>query len=317
MEIVDRLLSGDIRAVARIITYLENNDPKGIEAIRLLYPKTGNASLIGITGPPGAGKSTLVDKMAKHLRARDRTVAIVAVDPTSPFTGGALLGDRVRMREIYTDPGVFIRSMGTRGHLGGLALSTGNAVKVLDAYGFDYILVETVGAGQSEVDIIEQAHTVVVVTMPGMGDEIQVFKAGIMEIGDVFVINKADRDGADKIAQEIDMMLDLDHDMPWKAPVIKTVASEVKGIDDLMVAIANHQKYMETSGELERFKRESVEKEFSQIVERSVVHSFLRQEQVKQVFEKLCSDVQDRCTDPYSAAERLLDLFLKNNMKKD
>jgi LAO/AO transport system kinase len=210
MELVEAVLSGDRRAIARLITRIENDGEDAHANLAQIYPHTGRAHIIGVTGTPGTGKSTLVNELAKAYRAADQQVGVVAVDPTSPFSGGAILGDRIRMRDLAGDPGVFVRSMATRGSLGGLARATADAIKVLDAAGFDVIIVETVGAGQSEVEIAETAHTVVVVEAPGMGDEVQAIKAGILEIADVFAVNKADREGADRTASALKMMLDLD-----------------------------------------------------------------------------------------------------------
>jgi LAO/AO transport system kinase len=209
--LLQRFQQGDRRALARAITWVENGTPEAGELIRSTYPSTGRAHVVGITGPPGAGKSTLVDRLASRYRELGQSVAIVAVDPTSPFSGGAILGDRIRMQRTLNDPGVFMRSLASRGHLGGISIATGDVVGLLDAFGFDVILVETVGAGQSEVEIMELAHTTTVVLIPGMGDDIQAIKAGILEIGDLFAVNKADRDGADRSVMEIEMMLDLGH----------------------------------------------------------------------------------------------------------
>ncbi len=210
-DLFERFQRGERRALARAITWVENGAPEAIDLIRATYPLTGRAHVIGITGPPGAGKSTLVDRIASEFRRLGKSVGIVAVDPTSPFSGGAILGDRIRMQRTLSDPGVFMRSLASRGHLGGISVATGDVVNLLDAFGFDVILVETVGAGQSEVEIMELAHTTTVVLIPGMGDDIQAIKAGILEIGDLFAVNKADRDGADRTVTEIEMMLDLGH----------------------------------------------------------------------------------------------------------
>ncbi len=210
-ELIDRFLGGDRRALARAITWVENGAPEAGELIKASYDRTGRSHVIGITGPPGAGKSTLVDRLAAHLRSQGKSVGIVAVDPSSPFSGGAILGDRIRMQRTLSDPGVFMRSLASRGHLGGISVATGDVVGLMDAFGFDTVLVETVGAGQSEVEIMQLAHTTVVVLIPGMGDDIQAIKAGILEIGDVFAVNKADREGADKTVLELEMMLDLGH----------------------------------------------------------------------------------------------------------
>ncbi len=235
MDLVDRLLAGDRRAVARLISLVENGAPESREALAALFPHTGHAHIVGITGSPGSGKSTLVNQLAKVFRRQGATVGIVAVDPTSPFSGGAILGDRIRMQDLCGDPGVFIRSMATRGALGGLARATSDVVKVLDAFGKDVILVETVGVGQDEVDIAKAAHTTIVVEAPGMGDDIQAIKAGVMEIADILVVNKADREGAERTVAALEMMLDLNGHPAcgWQTPVLKTVATQDEGIADL------------------------------------------------------------------------------------
>src|SRR3954469_3728045 len=251
------VLAGRYRALGKAISLVERDDPEAERLLAELYPSTGRARIIGITGSPGAGKSTLVASMAKHYRAQGKRVGIVAVDPTSPFTGGAILGDRIRMSDLYTDRGVFIRSMATRGFLGGVARATNDVVDLLDAAGFDIVLVETVGVGQDEVEIIRTVQTNVVVLVPGMGDDIQAIKAGIMEIGDVFAVNKADRPGADRTVTEITMMMSLveEHD-DWIPPIVKTVASTHQGTDDLDAAIVKHFEHIQTSGELDRRNRE-------------------------------------------------------------
>lgn len=262
MEIVKEILSGNKRALARAITIVENEDLEGQknkeQLLKEIYPYTGKAYIIGITGSPGAGKSSLVNKLTEHIRRLGLTVGILAVDPTSPFTGGALLGDRIRMQDHFLDPGVFIRSMGTRGSLGGLAKSTKDVVKVLDAFGMDIIIIETVGVGQSELDVMYAADSTVVVLTPGAGDVVQTLKAGIMEIADIFAVNKADMVGADKVVTQVEAMLDLKDDMKWRPPVVKVVSTSNQGLDSLYEAIEKHRKYLEKTGELDKVRKERV-----------------------------------------------------------
>jgi LAO/AO transport system kinase len=271
-DLFEKLISGDRRAAARVISLVENDGPGAPEIIRLLHRHTGRAHIVGITGPPGAGKSTLVTAVARELRSREMTVGIVAIDPTSPFSGGALLGDRVRMQELATDKGVFIRSMASRGSLGGVARATNDVINVLDAFGRDVIVVETVGAGQVEVDIVRFAHTSVVVTMPGAGDEIQAIKAGILEIGDVFVVNKADRDESSRTALELSLMLELSPRQPdaWVPPILKTVATTGEGVGQLVDALLEHYRYLREHDLLEAKQRERMISEMVEIISQRV-----------------------------------------------
>jgi len=304
---VTQALAGDRRALARLISFVEDDGPQAHRALALLHPHSGHAHIIGVTGAPGTGKSTLVNELAKGLRAQGRTVGIVAVDPTSPFTGGALLGDRVRMRDLAGDPGIFIRSMATRGSLGGLAQATGDVVKVLDAVGFAVVLVETVGVGQAEVDIARTAHTTVVVEAPGLGDEVQALKAGLLEIADLLVVNKADRPGAAQTARALEAMLDLGRsDNGWRPPVLQTVALDGTGVDAALEAIAAHRAYLQESGQWARRERERARADLLRVLERELLHR-LRARAGEDVLEHWVERVAARQVDVYTAAAALLD----------
>jgi len=300
-DLVPRLFERNPRALGRAISILEDGGGSQRELIRRVYAETGKARVVGITGPPGAGKSTLVDRLARLIRKNGQTVGILAVDPTSPFTGGALLGDRIRMQTLYTDPGVFIRSMATRGAMGGLARASRDAVDLLDAAGFDWVLIETVGVGQDEVDIVRTADTVVLVTIPGLGDDIQAIKAGILEIADVFVINKADREGVERTAKDLQMMLSIGEHGEWLPPILKTVASREEGIDRVLAEIERHREHLAASGEIERRRRSHLRLRVETILKERVVAAADRVLGVDREVER---GHQEK-VDPYRVADRL------------
>jgi len=306
-QITAGVAAGRSRALAQAITLVESHSPAAARLLAELYPKTGRARIIGITGSPGAGKSTLVAALAKHYRKQQKRVGIIAVDPTSPFTGGAILGDRIRMTDLYTDRGVFIRSMATRGFLGGLAKATNDVVDILDAAGFDVVLVETVGVGQDEVEVVRTVQTNLVVLVPGMGDDIQAIKAGIMEIGDLFVVNKADRPGADKTVTEVTMMMSLvEEHGDWVPPIVKTVASRAEGIDELDAAIVTHYEYLAKSGELDRRNRDRVRIRIETQLKEGFMDRLIGGSIAREEYEQLLEDVLRKRNNPYEAAEGVL-----------
>ncbi len=308
MTLAKRILEGDIRAASRLMRDIDDRIPSALESLKELYPKTGRAYIVGITGPPGSGKSTIVDKMVDFFRKEGKTVGIVAVDPTSPFSGGAILGDRIRMQRHATDEGVFIRSLATRGCLGGLTRSTQDIINVMDAMGKDIILVETVGVGQDEVEIVHTAHTSIVILVPGLGDDIQAIKAGIIEIGDLFVINKCDRDGTDKVERDLRLVLEMGRKREdgWEPPILQTEAVTGKGVFELVYGILRHKKAMEQNDVLEKKRRERAKTTFLEILESEVMAHFIRKIEKEKEWERMIDDLMNRQTDPYSLAERIM-----------
>jgi len=298
---------GDVRAISRAITAIENHAAEAEELLRELFPATGNAYLTGITGAPGTGKSTLVDRLAAHYRQRDDRVGIVAVDPSSPYSGGAILGDRIRMQGHASDSGVFIRSMATRGFLGGLARATAEVALLLDAAGKRQVLIETVGVGQDEIDIVRLADCVVVVLVPGLGDDIQNMKAGLMEIGDIFVLNKADREGADRLEEQLHAMLSLV--MPrdgWHPPVLRTVATENRGIGELAETVAKFRKHFEASGERQKKHIEHWKNRLVEMLESRLLEKVLGGKEGEAKLRELATAVAERRIDPFAAVEEIL-----------
>jgi len=328
-NLIERTLSGERRALARLISLVENNGEEARQALASLYPHTGKAHIVGITGAPGTGKSTLVNRLALELRSRSVTVGIIAVDPTSPYSGGAILGDRIRMRDLSGDPGIFIRSMASRGNLGGLARATGDVVKIFDAAGYQTILVETVGAGQAEVEIARTAHTTLVVEAPGLGDDIQAIKAGLMEIADILIVNKADREGADNTVMSLQMMLDLNSNTSyssrhhsgdmlaspevsttpaayWRPPIIKTIATRGEGTVEAVDAIEQHATFLLQTGEIQTRERERAQTELQRMLSQDLMNRYLRLGNASEIEDTL-DKIVAREVDVYSAVQTLLD----------
>lgn len=302
MDLVDRILAGDRRAVARAISMVEDGAEGLAELSAALFPHTGRAWTIGLTGSPGVGKSTLAGELVRAARAHDRSVAVLAIDPTSPFTGGALLGDRLRMQDHATDPAVFIRSMATRGHLGGMALAAPEAVRILDAAGKDVVVIETVGAGQAEVDVAAATDTTLVVLTPGWGDAVQVAKAGILEIADVFVVNKADREGADAAVRDLEQMLRLGPELPWTPPIVKTAAAAGDGIEALWAAMDEHRAFLEGTDRVGVNRRARL---IGEVESLTVEELRGRIREILLGDEALVTDLVERRTDPYVLAAEL------------
>jgi LAO/AO transport system kinase len=307
---VDRIRSGEVRALARAISTIEDNRPESRELLKALFNFTGRARVIGLTGAPGAGKSTLVDQLAREYRKQERTVGILAVDPTSPYTGGAILGDRIRMQSHHADPAIYIRSMATRGNLGGLARATTDAATVLDASGKDIVLIETVGVGQDEIDIVRLADVTVVILVPGMGDDVQTIKAGIMEIADIFVINKSDREGADRVEREIRSMQSLAvRSDKWTPPIVKTVASEGKGIPELASTIANYEQFLEQKDLLLKKKISSWRDRLIEMLRDGLLERLLNERLPEEEIARLAADIAEHKRDPYSLVEEIVGGF--------
>ena len=331
-----RVLDGDVRAASRLMRHIDDGEESATADLRALFPKTGRAYIIGITGSPGAGKSTLTDRLIAKFRKQGKKVGVLAVDPTSPFTGGAILGDRIRMQDHATDPGVFIRSLATRGNLGGLSRATGDCIRVMDAMGQDIVLVETVGVGQDEIDIAQMAHTTVVVTVPGMGDDIQAIKAGILEVADIFAVNKSDLDGADRMVRELRMMLELrhavkappmDHDAhhrmvrakaegrhieeeapstEWEPPILKVVAAKNQGTDELVAAVEQHRDFLDKSGLRKDKERARAAMQFVALLrERLLRGALAKLERERGRLDEVAGRIAERLADPYALAEEL------------
>lgn len=306
-EFLQNLFAGHPRTVARAITLVERGSDESAGLMKAVFPHTGKATVIGITGSPGAGKSSLVDKLAMHYKDAGNKIGIICVDPSSPFSGGAILGDRIRMATLGLEKGVFIRSMATRGNLGGLSRATVDAVAILDAAGFDKIIVETVGVGQDEVEIVKTADVSVVVLVPGMGDDIQAIKAGIMEIGDVFVINKADREGVLRTQKELEALLTLAHrpDM-WNPPIVKTIATENKGLDDLGSAIQSYFEFQSTNEHAAERRTAIAKWRLTELIRERLLSDLMAKNGTREMIDDLAKQVAAKTTDPYSAVSKML-----------
>lgn len=331
MDIIAEMKKGNKRAVARLISMIENHDVRGTDILKELWRYENTARIIGITGPPGAGKSTLTDQLAKLIIKRGEKVGIIAVDPSSPITGGALLGDRVRMSDLNAEPNCFIRSMGTRGALGGISRAVHGAIRALEAFGMDYVFVETVGVGQSEVDIASVADTVVMVAVPGLGDDIQAGKAGILEVVDVIAVNKADHEGADRTVQSLKYMLGLDlfdtskksdmdgepHEGVVIPEIVLTVATSGKGIEELAIAINAHQSKIKSSGKIDELHRRKLRSELAALVASSIVTLFAEFDKESNILNKALEEIIASKADPYSKVEGLVNDFLHNLSEKE
>jgi LAO/AO transport system kinase len=307
---VDRIRSGDVRALARAISVIEDARADSLALMKALFPFSGRARVIGLTGAPGAGKSTLVDQLAREYRKQERTIGIVAVDPTSPYTGGAILGDRIRMQSHHADPGIYIRSMATRGFLGGLARATSDVATVLDASGKDLVLIETVGVGQDEVDIVRLADITVVILVPGMGDDVQTIKAGIMEIADIFVINKSDREGADRVEREIRAMQTLAiRSDKWTPTIVKTVAVDGKGIAELAAAIADYERFLSQQDRLLKKKAGNWRERLIEMLREALLERLLSERLPEAEIGRLAVEIAEHRRDPYSLVEEIVSGF--------
>jgi len=303
---IERLRSGDARALARAISTVENRTSGWAELLKAAFPKTGHARVLGLTGAPGAGKSTLVDQLAKHFRKQNETVGIIAVDPTSPYTGGAILGDRIRMQDHFSDPGIYIRSMATRGSLGGLARATADVVTILDASGRDLIMIETVGVGQDEIDIVRLADITVVILVPGMGDDVQSIKAGIMEIADIFVINKSDREGSERVEREIRALQSLAvRSDRWTPPIVKTVASEGMGIKELAAAVADYEAYLRQDNLVLQHKTENWQERLVEMLREALLEK-ARGQLADGTVARYASEIAEHKRDPYTLVEEIV-----------